>query len=156
MSCRHCCLFCSCAAAASCPPFPCHRAASHHPVQAYYFDAALTFGKQGYLGTGRDFVLRHLSFDDTFRAAGAYTQVQQLCGSGVVLLAYVSLRLPLSPLTPMSASSMAPPACLPACLQPTAICTWVARFCSCWLSRRRTAHSSQVGGRLVLFVILRG
>lgn len=115
MSCRHCCLFCSCAAAASCPPFPCHRAASHHPVQAYYFDAALTFGKQGYLGTGRDFVLRHLSFDDTFRAAGAYTQVQQLCGSGVVLLVYVSLRLPLSPLTPMSASSMAPPACLPAC-----------------------------------------
>jgi hypothetical protein len=30
-------------------------------TKAYHFDAALTFGRQGYLATGRDFVIRHLS-----------------------------------------------------------------------------------------------
>jgi len=37
-------------------------------TKAYHFDAALTFGRQGYLATGRDFVIRHLSFPETFRA----------------------------------------------------------------------------------------
>lgn len=37
-------------------------------TKAYYFDAALTFGKQAYMATGRDFVFRHLSLDEIFRA----------------------------------------------------------------------------------------
>jgi hypothetical protein len=37
-------------------------------AQAYYFDAALTFGRQTYMGTGRDFVIRHLSFDEVYRS----------------------------------------------------------------------------------------
>ena len=37
-------------------------------MQAYYFDAALAFGKAGYVATGRDFVLRHISFDEVYRA----------------------------------------------------------------------------------------
>ena len=37
-------------------------------TKAYHFDAALTFGRQGYLATGRDFVIRHLAFPETFRA----------------------------------------------------------------------------------------
>ena len=37
-------------------------------TKAYYFDAALTFGKQNYVGTGRDFVIRHVGFDECWRA----------------------------------------------------------------------------------------
>ena len=37
-------------------------------TKAYFFDAALTFGRQGYLATGRDFVIRHVPFPETFRA----------------------------------------------------------------------------------------
>ena len=38
-------------------------------TKAYFWDSALAFGRQSYLATGRDFVLRHLPFDETFRAA---------------------------------------------------------------------------------------
>jgi callose synthase len=37
-------------------------------TKAYYYDHALCFGKQGYMATGRDFVFRHLSFDEVFRS----------------------------------------------------------------------------------------
>jgi hypothetical protein len=37
-------------------------------TKAYAFDNALTFGRQGYLATGRDFVLRHVPFDENYRA----------------------------------------------------------------------------------------
>lgn len=37
-------------------------------TKAYFFDAALAFGKSSYMATGRDFVIRHLSFDENYRA----------------------------------------------------------------------------------------
>jgi 1,3-beta-glucan synthase component len=37
-------------------------------TKAYYFDAALTFGKSAYIATGRDFVIRHVSFVENYRA----------------------------------------------------------------------------------------
>ena len=37
-------------------------------TKAYHFDNALTFGRQAYLATGRDFVIRHVAFPETFRA----------------------------------------------------------------------------------------
>ena len=37
-------------------------------TKAYFFDAALMFGKQAYVGTGRDFVIRHVGFDECWRA----------------------------------------------------------------------------------------
>lgn len=36
-------------------------------TKAYFFDAGLTFGTQAYLATGRNFVLRHQTFDEIFR-----------------------------------------------------------------------------------------
>jgi hypothetical protein len=41
---------------------------THPAPQAYFYDAALTFGRAAYMGTGRDFVLRHLGFDEVWRA----------------------------------------------------------------------------------------
>lgn len=37
-------------------------------TKAYYFDNALTFGKAAYIATGRDFVIRHTTFAENFRA----------------------------------------------------------------------------------------
>lgn len=37
-------------------------------TKAYFFDNALTFGKAGYIATGRDFVIRHTTFSENFRA----------------------------------------------------------------------------------------
>jgi callose synthase len=37
-------------------------------TKAYYFDSGLAFGTQSYLATGRNFVLRHLSFVELFKA----------------------------------------------------------------------------------------
>jgi hypothetical protein len=37
-------------------------------TKAYYFDQALAFGKQVYLATGRDFVIRHVPFAEIYRA----------------------------------------------------------------------------------------
>ncbi|RYY37322.1 hypothetical protein EON62_01215, partial [archaeon] len=37
-------------------------------TKAYYFDQALSFGRQVYLATGRDFVIRHLTFDEIYRS----------------------------------------------------------------------------------------
>jgi hypothetical protein len=37
-------------------------------TKAYYFDSALTFGKASYVSTGRDFVIRHTTFAENFRA----------------------------------------------------------------------------------------
>lgn len=37
-------------------------------TKAYFFDDALAFGKSSYMATGRDFVIRHISFDENYRA----------------------------------------------------------------------------------------
>lgn len=38
-------------------------------TKAYYFDQAISFGRQAYLATGRDFVIRHTPFSEIYRFA---------------------------------------------------------------------------------------
>lgn len=37
-------------------------------TKAYYYDAGLAYGRQSYLATGRNFVLRHVPLDEVFRS----------------------------------------------------------------------------------------
>lgn len=73
-------------------------------TKAYHFDAALTFGRQGYLATGRDFVIRHLSFPETFRATahshlylGAEMVRRAACGARRARALVWALSLPAHP-----------------------------------------------------------
>jgi 1,3-beta-glucan synthase component/1,3-beta-glucan synthase subunit FKS1, domain-1 len=51
-------------------------------TKAYYFDQAMSFGWAAYMGTGRDFVLSHTSFDTLFRAfshSHLYLGIEGIC-----------------------------------------------------------------------------
>ncbi|RYE83370.1 MAG: hypothetical protein EOO65_04065, partial [Methanosarcinales archaeon] len=56
-------------------------------TKAYFYDAALTFGRQCYMGTGRDFVIRHLSFDEIYRSAALSHIYLGMEALGLIILA---------------------------------------------------------------------
>jgi hypothetical protein len=57
-------------------------------TKAYFFDQALAFGCSAYAATGRDFVIRHVSFVETFRAT-AHSHLY-LGGEVAVLLGVIT------------------------------------------------------------------
>jgi hypothetical protein len=59
-------------------------------TKAYFFDAALAFGQQAYLATGRDFVIRHTSFVEVWCAA-AHSHFYLGAEAAVLLCAVTAL-----------------------------------------------------------------
>ena len=58
-------------------------------TKAYWFDAGLATGKSSYAATGRDFVLRHVPLDETWR--GVATSHLYLGVEGLLLLVLITL-----------------------------------------------------------------